>query len=180
MNAKIIFPVQLFVLTLALLLGGCATSRQPLSLAPDFHDAGIRTIYLPPVSFERRYEPPYDIDMDRELRQRLRAVLASKGYGVDLTAGGEGTNDATLLVHVDFLFISETFSERQPPPVIDIEAAARLVSARDGRELWRDRGGGRVGGAGGTRIVYPATDRYLALSLLADHLLTTLPNAGGR
>jgi hypothetical protein len=176
MNAKKILRLHVAVLMLVLLLGGCATPRQPLFLAPDFRDAGIRTIHLPPVSFDRNYEPPYDIDLDGELRQRLRAVLESKGYQIDLTPGG-GKNDATLQVHVDFLFISETFSERQPPPVIDIEAAASMVSAKDGRELWRDRGGGRVGGAGGSRIVYPAADRYLALSLLADHLLATLPSA---
>jgi hypothetical protein len=179
MNAKTILQLNLAVLMLVLLLGGCATSRQPLFLAPDFPDAGIRSVHLPPVSFERRYEPPYDIDLDGELRRLLRPILVSKGYQVDLTPAGS-KNDATLQVHVDFLFISETFSERQPPPVIDIEAAASLVSARDGRELWRDRGGGRVGGAGGSRIVYPDADRYLALSLLADHLLATLPNAAGR
>lgn len=171
---------QLFVLTMVLLLSGCATAKQPLLLAPDFRDAGIRTIHLPPVSFDQRYEPPYDIDLDREIRQRIRTVLESKGYETDFTAGGGGNNEATLQVHVDFLFISETFGEQQPPPVIDIEAVARLVSAKDGRELWRDRGGGRVGGSGGTKIIYPVADRYLALSLLADHLLTTLPNAGGR
>jgi len=179
MNGKEILQVHLAVLLLVLLAGGCATPRQPLFLAPDFKDAGIRTIHLPSVSFDRSYEPPYDIDLDSELRQRIRTVLESKGYQADLTPGG-GKNDATLQVHVDFLFISESFSERQPPPVIDIEAAASLVSAKDGRELWRDRGGGRVGGAGGTKIVYPAADRYLALSLLADHLLATFPSAVGR
>ncbi|HXV21432.1 MAG TPA: hypothetical protein VD811_10650 [Desulfuromonadales bacterium] len=179
MNAKKILRVHLIILLLALLVGGCATPRQPLVLAPDFRDAGIRVIHLPAVSFERRYEPPYNIDLDSELRQRLAAVLKTKGYQVDLTPDGEKT-DATLQVHVDFLFISETLSDRQPPPVIDIEAAARMVSAKDGRELWRDRGGGRVGGTGGTRIFYPTADRYLALSLLADHLLATLPSAVAR
>jgi hypothetical protein len=169
-----------FVLLLVVLLGGCAAPKQPQLLVPDFREAGIRTIHLPPVSFEQRYEPPYDIDLDKELRQRLSAVLASKGYAVDLTAGGGGNNDATLQVHVDFLFISETLSDRQPPPVIDIEAAGRLVSTKDGRELWRDRGGGRVGGTGGSRIIYPSADRYLAISLLADHLLKTLPSTRSR
>jgi hypothetical protein len=179
MNAKNFLQIHLVVLLLVLLVSGCATPRQPLVLAPDFLDAGIRVIHLPAVSFERRYEPPYDIDLDGELRRRLTTVLENKGYQVDLTPGGGG-NDATLQVHVDFLFISETLSERQPPPVIDIEAAARMVSAKDGRELWRDRGGGRVGGTGGTKIVYPTADRYLALSLLADHLLATLPSAVAR
>jgi len=180
MTAKRSVRHQLFALMLAVFLSACATPKQPLLLAPDFRDAGIHNIHLPPVSFDQRYEPPYDIDLDRELRQQLSTVLTRKGYRVDPTAAGELNNDATLLVHVDFLFISETLSDRQPPPVIDIEAVGRLVSAKDGRELWRDRGGGRVGGAGGQRIVYPTADRYLAASLLADHLLTTLPNAGGR
>lgn len=180
MNTKRFELRRWFVLLLVLLLGGCAAPKHPQVLVPDFREAGIRTIHLPPVSFEARYEPPYDVDLDRELRQRLTTVLAGKGYGVDLTASGEGNSDATLLVHVDFLFISETLSDRQPPPVIDIEAAARLVSTKDGRELWRDRGGGRVGGTGGTRIIYPSADRYLAISLLADHLLKTLPSTRSR
>jgi hypothetical protein len=180
MNAKRIVLLQLVVSMLVLLLAGCAASKQPLLLAPDFRDAGIRTIHVPPVSFDPRYEPPYDIDLDSELRQRLSTVLASKGYAADLTTGGGATSDATLLVHVDFLFISETLSDRQPPPVIDIEAAAQLVSAKDGRALWRDRGGGRVGGTGGSRIFYPTADRYLAISLLAEHLLDSLPVVGGR
>jgi hypothetical protein len=180
MNAKKSVLLQLVVSALVLLLSGCAASKQPLLLAPDFRDAGIRTIHVPPVSFDPRYEPPYDINLDRELRQRLGTVLASKGYAADLTAGGVVPSDATLLVHVDFLFISETLADRNPPPVIDIEAAAHLVSTKDGRELWRDRGGGRVGGTGGSRIFYPTADRYLAISLLADHLLASLPGAGGR
>jgi hypothetical protein len=180
MNTKPLELRRWFVLLLVVLLGGCAAPKQPQLLAPDFREAGIRTIHLPPVSFEARYEPPYDLDLDKELRQRLTAVLVGKGYGVDLTARGEGSSDATLLVHVDFLFISETLSDKQPPPVIDIEAAGRLVSTKDGRELWRDRGGGRVGGTGGTRIIYPAADRYLAISLLADHLLKTLPSTRSR
>jgi hypothetical protein len=177
MNAKKILKWLLFALLPILLLNGCATTpRQPQFLAPDFPEAGICIIHLPPVSFEAGYEPPYDIDLDGELRQQLRTVLESKGYQVDPTPEGAG-NHATLWVHVDFLFISETFGDREPPPVIDFQAAASLVSAKGGRELWRDRGGGWVGGTGGTRISYPTADRYLALSLLADHLLATFPNA---
>lgn len=172
--------LQLAVLMLILFLASCATSRQPQLLVPDFRDVGIRSIHLPPVSFDQRYEPPYDIDLDGELRHRLRSALVAKGYQVDPTPAGEGNSDATLLVHVDFLFISETYSDRNPPPVIDIEAVAHLISTRDGRELWRDRGGGRVGGTGGSRIMYPNTSRLMAISLLVDHLLSSLPNADRR
>lgn len=164
-----------------ILLGGCAAApKQPLFLAPDFRDAGIRTIALPPVTFDPRYEPPYFIDLDGELRHRLRTALEGKGYRAYLTQNGEREEGAELRVHVDFLVISETFSEREPPPMIDVEAEARLVSVTDGKVLWRDRGGGRVGGAGGTRIRHPDAERYLALSLLADHLLETLPPVAGR
>lgn len=179
MKDKRTVSLQLAAIMLILFLAGCAAARQPQLLAPDFRDVGIRSIHLPPVSFDPRYEP-YDIDVDGELRRQLRSALISKGYQVDPSSAGEGNSDATLLVHVDFLFISETFSDRDPPPVIDIEAVARLVSTRDSRELWRDRGGGRVGGAGGSRIFYPHTSRQLAISLLVDNLLSTLPNAAGR
>lgn len=173
-NGKIL----LLVATLCALLDGCAPAPQrALFLSPNFRDTGIRNVALPPVSFERRYEPPYFIDLDGELRQRLRTALENKGYHAYLTQNGEREDGAELRVHVDFLTISETFSEREPPPVIDVEAEARLVSTADGKVLWRDRGGGRVGGSGGTRIRYPDADRYLALTLLAEHLLDTLPAA---
>lgn len=179
-SARTVMARLTMAIIVIMTLGGCSTPmKQALFLFPDFQSAAIRTIDLPPVTFESRYEPSYAVDLDGELRQQLKAILEKKGYGVELTAGG-GDSDASLLVHVDFLFISETLSDRQPPPVIDIEAEAHLVSAKGGMELWRDRGGGRVGGSGGSRIVFPAADRSLALSLLADHLLATLPSVADR
>jgi len=170
-------PVATVVLLL--LIGCSSTPKQPILLVSNFTDAAIHNIALPPVTFDKRYPPPFGVDIDGELRQQLRGVLAGKGYRVvDSPAQGQGA-DAELRVHVDYLFISETFSDRQPPPVIEFEAEASLVTPRDGRELWRGRGNGRTGGTGGTRILNPGTDRLLALSLLADHLLATLPRAPG-
>jgi len=168
---------RLSSIVLLLLIGCSAATKEPIHLVPDFADAAIRTVLMPPVTFDKRASPPFGIDLDGELRRQLAAVLAGKGYRVVETADPEQEADAELRVHVDFLFISETFSDRQPPPVIDIEAEASLVAARDDRELWRDRGIGKVGGAGGARILNPDVDRQLALSLLADRLLATLPRA---
>jgi len=168
---------RLAPLVVFLLVGCSAPPKQPILLVSDFTDAAVRTVLLPPVTFEKRYAPPFGVDIDGELRHQLRTALAGKGYRVVAPSGpGEGA-DAELRVHVDFLFISETFNDPQPPPVIDIEAEASLVTAGDGRELWRDRGSGRAGGVGGARILNPGIDRTLALSLLADRLLATLPRA---
>jgi len=163
---------------IALLLIGCsAAPKEPIHLAPDFAQAAIRTVLLPPVTFDKRASPPSGIDIDAELRRQLAAALAGKGYRVVETTDPEQEADAELRVHVDFLFISETFSDRQPPPVIEIEAEASLVERGDARELWRDRGSGRAGGVGGARILNPDLDRLVVLSQLADRLLTTLPRA---
>lgn len=181
-----------------LLLFGCAAApRAPLALDPAFAAEKIRKVAVLPVTFVRRYEPPYDIDLDSELRSRIRTVLEKKGYVVTLAqkAAGKGSaateltpnqlkalappgTEAALAIHVDFLFISETYSDLVPPPVIEVEAEARLTALPEGKELWRDRGHGRAGGVGGTRIFYPTAERFLALTLLAENLLATLPPAG--
>lgn len=176
-EASVHLLASLPFVALLLLIGCSATPKEPIHLVPDFSDAAVRTVLLPPVTFDKRASPPFGIDIDGELRRQLASALAGKGYRVVETADREEGVDAELRVHVDHLFISETFNDRQPPPVIDIEAEGRLVATRDGRELWRDRGIGKAGGAGGARILNPDLDRLLALSQLADRLLATLPRA---
>src|SRR5690606_24417311 len=83
---------------------------------------------------------------------------------------------AVMAIHVDFLFITETWADSNPPPVIDIEALGQLVS-NSGELLWRDRGTGKVGGAGGDEIRRPVSARHMALSLLIEKLFDSLPDA---
>jgi hypothetical protein len=144
---------------------------------------------LLPVTFDRRYEPYYDVDFERELHKQLRSALQRNGYAVVAaenggrygapapTAAAAAGADAGLAVHVDYLIISD-YNGGNPPPMIDVEAEARLL--REGRELWRDRGQARLGGTGGMVLLYPAADLALVLDTLAERLLTTLPPAGGR
>lgn len=176
------------------LLAGCAAAKKPQFVDPDFQQANVRKIALLPLSFDERYYPPYDLDLDRELRARAKTALEGKGYEVMLREGagagpkveagrlasfGTKGTDAVLAIHVDFLFISENYNEINPPPVIDIEAMGRLVDRATGKELWRDRGSSKIGGVGGQRIQRPDSERFLALTLLAESLFTTLPAAQG-
>jgi hypothetical protein len=85
-----------------------------------------------------------------------------------------------MAIHVDFLFITETYDDVTPPPVIDIEAVGELVSTSTGEVLWRDRGIGKVGGAGGDRIRRPVSAYHMALTLLVENLFDTLPAVAGR
>jgi hypothetical protein len=174
MSARIFL---LLAMAIPLLQAGCAGApRTPLFLDPGFAAAGVTTIVIPAVTFDPRYEPPYDIDIDGELRARLSAVLQRKGYRAIPADTGSETG-ARLAVHVDFLILDVQTLERNPPPSIDIEAAARLLAPGDGRELWRDRGQAR---STSSFIFYPAAERQLVLSRLAERLLATLPPAGFR
>lgn len=187
--------ILILMLASVILLFGCATTPKiPLALASDFNELNIKKLALVPVAFDRWYEPPYDIDLDHELRTHAKTTLEKKGYEVilveqtalsptaspgDLTAPTTRPIDAELAIRVDFLFISETFGERYPPPVIEIEAEARLIAPEKRREVWRDRGAGKAGGIGRSRIVYPDLARRLALDLLCDRLFDTLPDVYG-
>lgn len=185
---------HLTLLVALLLLAGCAaTPRTPLFLSPDFQAMQVSTVTLLPVTFDQRYEPPYAIDFDRELRRQLEKELQKKGYRtvpghgsdsysatVPANAASAAGAEAALAVHVDFLIISDSYAERNPPPMIDIEAEARLLSQTKGGELWRDRRSARLGGAGGMPLLYPAADLSLALNILAERLLETLPGPTAR
>jgi hypothetical protein len=81
---------------------------------------------------------------------------------------------------VDFLFITETYGDITPPPVIDIEAVGELVSTSSGEVLWRGRGVGKVGGVGGGGISRPVSARHIALTVLVESLFASLPEASGR
>ncbi len=172
--------VKLLV-SLTLLLGCTAATNPPLLLAPEFTELKIATMVLLPVVFDRRSEPPLPIDLDDELRAQARDALEKKGYEVRLgEEAAQGQTSAALTIRVDFLFISDTYGERHPPPVVDIEAEAWLRTGDNGRQVWRDRGVGRVGGVGRTRIFYPDLARRIALDRLCDSLFDTLPDAPGK
>ncbi len=155
----------------------------------------IRSIALVELSFDRQYPPPVEFDLERELRIFLSRELAKKGYRMTAAVAPAGTSDtessaaqlaeqapagadAALAVHIDFWFISANWNERNPPPSVEFDAEARLVSKRSGRELWRDRGDGRAGGAGGWPFGHPLAMRHEALQMLAERLFDTLPDAG--
>jgi len=180
MNGKRILQMLLVVLVTALVPAGCATTpRKAQFLVPDFAQADIRTIFMPPVSYEAGYGPPDGVDLDKEIHREFTMELKKKGYRVTQAPGGE-TGEATLQIHVDFLFMSQNLDDVSPPPMIRIHAQGSLASAKGGKELWRDEGEGQVGGMGGMRINYLTESRLLAISILASQLLDTLPNVAGR
>jgi hypothetical protein len=156
----------------------------------------IRSIALVEISFDRQYPPPVEFDLERELRIFLGRELAKKGYrmteavafagtrrdaepsAAQLAEGAPAGVDAALAVHIDYWVMSATGSERNPPPVVEFDAEARLISKRSGMELWRDRGDGRAGGAGGWPFGHPLAMRHEALQMLAEKLFDALPDAG--
>lgn len=170
---------SLFIGTIVAILSGCASGQKDsFFIAPDFRQQVIRSIVLLPVTFDERYAPPGP-ELAKEIESRAAAVLEQKGYRVSRgTANGTGGPAAAMAIHVDFLFITETYADVTPPPVIDIEAAGRLVSTT-GEVLWRDRGVGKVGGAGGDRIRRPVSAYHMALTLLIEKLFDSLPEVGG-
>lgn len=181
MNIRLIYSLA-FAFTV---LTACASAPkgESLFISPDFRQQEIRSIALLPVTFDERYDPPFGLDLAREIESRAASVLEEKGYRVSRPSApesGSGVSAAALAIHVDFLFITETYDDITPPPVIDIEAAGRLVSETTGEVLWRDRGVGKVGGAGGDRIRRPISAQNLALTLLVENLLDSLPEAPER
>ena len=174
----------LVAMIIAILLSGCASGqKEPLFIAPDFRQMEIRDIALLPVTFEERYAPPPGLDLEQELRHRAASVLEQKGYRISRgsapKSGADGSA-AAMAIHVDFLFITETYGDITPPPVIDIEAVGELVSTSSGEVLWRGRGVGKVGGVGGGGISRPVSARHIALTVLVESLFASLPEASGR
>lgn len=179
-----------------LVLAACAGApRQARFFDEQAWQPDIRSIALVELSFDRQYPPPVEFDLERELRIFLGRELARKGYRMTEAVAPAGTSttepsagelaerapvgaDAALAVHIDFWFISANWSERNPPPVVEFDAEARLVSKRSGRELWRDRGDGRAGGVGGWAFGHPLAMRHEALQMLAERLFDTLQDAG--
>lgn len=178
---------------LALLLCGCtAPVRRPILIDAGAWPTNLVEIALVELSFDRRYRPPPQSYLVDELRLALRQELARKGYRLLLADRGEtiyrgetgaaeliarapAEADAVLALHIDFLFMSGTLSERNPPPEVEIAGEARLIASPSGRELWRDRGNGLAGGTAGLPVIRYDAMRQEALADLVRNLLATLP-----
>ncbi|MEZ4483208.1 MAG: hypothetical protein R2864_00980 [Syntrophotaleaceae bacterium] len=177
----------------ALLLGACvASTRAPLFMDTGSWPLEIERIALVELSFDRRYRPPPQSELVVELRRVLKQELARKGYrliiadrGEEITEGVRSTAelsarapaeaDAVLALHIDFLVLPATLSERNPPPEAEIAGEARLISRLETRQLWRDRGDGRGGGAAAMPVVDASSLRQEALANLVSELFVTLP-----
>lgn len=184
----------IFVILAALLLWAC----HPVPPKALFLDSGawsedLAQIALVEVSYDRRYRPPPGLDLTSELRRELKQELTSKGYRViladrgeeiyrgeanaaELTARAPQEADAVLALHIDFLFLPATLSERNPPPEAEIAGEARLVRKVGSRELWRSRGNGQAGGAAAMPVVFAMSLRQEALAALMSELFATLPD----
>jgi hypothetical protein len=190
-------PLTAVLLLLLLTACGATAPRPPLYFDAGAWDPDIRSVALVEMTFDRRYPPPTDYDLERDLRIFLRRELERKGYRMVATgerenpfAGKSSTEqlaalvpadvDAALAIHVDYLFISATFSDRNPPPQVEIAAEARLVTRDPARELWRDWADAMAGGAGGWPVGNFLFLRQEALQELAALLFDTLPDAAGK
>lgn len=183
------------------LSGGCATvPREPLFFDATAWPAQARSVALAGVSFEGRYRPLPQSGLDRELLTRVRQALEAKGYAViepasyhrlertsllslapeALMGRVSGPVDLVVAVHVDYLFSTATYGERNPPSEFEISAAARVIDGKTLRELWRGQGHALAGGAGAMPFPNPDYDRQMGLTELAKTLFVTLPDAGMR
>ncbi|APG28253.1 hypothetical protein A7E78_10580 [Syntrophotalea acetylenivorans] len=182
------------VVLTALLLWACTpVAPKALFLDRAAWPGALERIALVTVSYDRRYRPPPGLDLTGELRRVLKQELAAKGYqlllvdrgeeiyrgearAVDLAALAPQEADAVLALHIDFLFLSATLSERNPPPEGEIAGEARLIDKQSGKELWRDRGIGQSGGESAFPVISHIALRQEALANLARELFASLPD----
>lgn len=178
----------------ALLLWACnPVPPKALVLNMEAWPEDLKQIALVEVGYDRRYRPPPGLDLTMELRQVLKQELAAKGYRLLLADRGEEIfrdetsavkraaqapqeADAVLALHIDFLFLSATLSERNPPPEAEIAGEARLIDRQSGIELWRSRGIGQSGGESAFPVSSHSALRQEALANLASELFATLPD----
>lgn len=178
----------------AFLLWACSQAPpRALYLDPAAWPGDLAQIALVEISYDQRYRPPPGLDLTIELRRALKQELAAKGYRLLLADRGEENYhgeksaaelvarapqgaDAVLALHIDFLFLSATLSERNPPPEAEIAGEARIIDKQSGEELWRDRANGLGGGAAAMPVVSFIGLRQEALANLAKELFATLPD----
>ncbi len=195
MGRKIWGNIEVTIVVLAaLLLCSCApVERKALFLDSAAWPGDLEKIALVEVSYDRRYRPPPGLDLTGELKRELKQELAYKGYHLLLVDGGEEIYrgetsadelagrgpqeaDAVLALHIDFLFLSATLSERNPPPEGEIAGEARLINKQSAKELWRDKGIGQSGGESAFPVLSHIALRQEALANLAKELFATLPD----
>lgn len=186
-------PSMMILATLLLFACSQVPPKAPLFFDHAAWPEELEQIALVEVGYDQRYRPPPGLDLTLELRRALKQELAAKGYrllfadrgeevyrgetsAAELNARAPQEADAVLALHIDFLFLPATLRERNPPPEAEIAGEARLVSKKDGRELWRDRGDGQAGGEAAMPVVFAMSLRQEALADLMSELFATLPN----
>lgn len=184
------------ILLMALLTGlffGCAETRRPQILDPQFATRNLRQLALAPVMFA---DEPFDryhgsLAAD-EIRRQAGRELEKKGYKVvlmaDANSGFAGPpivpvgadlvriapavppgNDAMVQIRIDHFLDTGLYDERSRIP-LDIYATAALIA--DGQILWQGEGRGQ----GNWRsTLLGAEDFYTPAAFLAGSLFATLP-----
>lgn len=158
MNKKILMLHGILSICLGMLFYGCAYTRIPLYIEPDFSNRLIDTIALLPMVDARKDKSAADIDPERYVRKPIEKLLTKKGYsvvmashlkeGADLTAEEIGEMDEKELATLGpaesgylFLFYLEDLSTSYVilSKTSKIEASAVLVDKANGQYLWRDK-----------------------------------------
>ena len=180
------------------ILGGCVRmvppkiEKIPITLDTSFSEMGITTISLLPV-VDRRPDKSYDIDFDKDIREKVKEILEKKGYSVeiedtfsaeidneelaemdvaDLASLGPEDARAVLLIYIEdilskYVVMAYTFK---------IEATASLISKEKQVELWRDKGIGKSG-QGGLVSIVPALFGPAGINDCINDMLDSFPNA---
>lgn len=158
MNKKRLMLHGILSICLGMLLYGCASTRVPLYIEPDFSNRKIDTIALMPVVDVRKDKTAANIAPEGGVRKPIEKLLTKKGYsvamvsrfkdGADLTAEAIAEMDEKELATLGpqesaylFLFYLEDLSTSYVvlAKTSKIEASAVLVDKARGQYLWRDK-----------------------------------------
>lgn len=184
------------ILLMTLLAGlavGCAETRRPQILDPQFAARNFRQVALAPVMFaDDPLDRYYGTLAADEIRRQAGRELKKKGYEVVLTADANSGyagppivppgadpvriapavppgSDAVVQIRIDHFLDAGLYDERSRIP-LDIYATAALIA--DGRILWQGEGRGQ-GSWKSTPL--GVEDFFTPAAFLADSLFATLP-----
>lgn len=192
MNKKRLMLHGILSICLGMLFYGCASTRVPLYIEPDFSNRKIDTIALMPMVDVRKDKTAANIDPERYVRKPVEKLLTKKGYsvvmashfkeGADITAEAIAEMDEKELATLGppesahlFLFYLEDLSTSYVilAKTSKIEASAVLVDKAHGQYLWRDKCVESVGQGGLISGLLPTQGE--AVQLCLSKMLSSLP-----
>jgi|GEM_PF-3302600 len=191
-------PIFAVTILATFFISGCASTKTPIFLHPEYANYSVESIYLLPV-VDRRIDKTGVIDLEKEIREPIKKSLEKKGYEVFLPAKFSDINDIKveyvsqmdikdasdlgplnakniLLVYVDDVLDSYAIVAYQ----CKIEATGSLIEKSDKIELWRDKGIGSSGQGGLISGPLAPLIKLEAISNCIGNLFVTLPDSNSK